>query len=121
MLPIPLELIAERAALVYFVPLVDLCSSKRYRSVVKARRAYVVVSRVLLGASFPEIGRAIGTEQSTVFMAYRRAMQEWGRDPVFRDTVRIIGEQVAAQTDDPPGYAAWWAKWLSANQMEVAA
>jgi hypothetical protein len=116
--PIPNEVMAEAAAIVfpnwvnaikriqhavcaeYNITMMELCSQRRSKEIVRPRQIAMYLCKKLTDRSFPEIGRRFGgRDHSTAISAIRRVESLCAADEEFRlrvETVAAgIGEPVA--------------------------
>lgn len=68
----------------------DILSGRKGEHVTKARRAVYYLARELTKSSFPQIGRALRKDHTTVMSGIKRAEWEIGLDPLFADAVNKV-------------------------------
>lgn len=78
----------------------------RTPAVVLCRNAAIWLARALTGASYPELGQRFGgMDHSTMMWACRRMREEMAADPVLRETILGLRDQIAVNIPDVPGVA----------------
>ena len=82
----------QRAVVSHFgLRITDLKGSRRHRAVVRPRMIGMYLCRELLGASYPEIGRAFGgRDHATAINAHRRIAELMRDDDVIRESASVI-------------------------------
>lgn len=87
-----LPVILRAAALVTGLPVATLLGKTRSKSIVQARIALYCAAR-RFGYSYPEIGRGLSRDHTTVLVGCRRAHMLCREDHHFDDTVQLISVQ----------------------------
>lgn len=72
--------LAQRIAREGRVTVTDMLGRSKLRSVVRARHRFCAVVRSSLGLSYPEIGRLIGRDHTTVMNAVKQYEDELARE-----------------------------------------
>jgi len=79
----------------------ELRTPGRQAALVRVRNAAIWLARVLSGASYPEIGQRFGgMDHSSIMWACRRCREQLAVDPVLRETVLSIRDQIAVNLPD---------------------
>ncbi|MEL7487072.1 MAG: DnaA/Hda family protein [Pseudomonadota bacterium] len=82
------------AADAFGITVEDVKGRAQPQRIVKARHAFVYVSREVLKESFPRIAAVLGRDHTTAMSSYRRAEALLERNEAFREAVRKISAAV---------------------------
>jgi chromosomal replication initiator protein len=84
----PLREIIAAVARYYGVPQTQLKSQSRRQSIVAARATAIYLARELAGASYQQIGRALGgRDHTTIIHNYRKIERTRAHDPALQETL----------------------------------
>lgn len=84
----------------------ELRSRGRQPALVRIRNAAIWLARALSGASYPEIGQRFGgMDHSSIMWACRRCRETMAADPVLRETILGLRDQIAVNLPDAVGVA----------------
>lgn len=93
---ITIELIQKEVGLYFNLDLSEMLSQKRNKNIVYPRQIAMYICRQLLDASFPIIGDQFGgRDHTTVMHACEKISQEIAKDPVLKQTIRDIYQQIS--------------------------
>ena len=72
----------------YSIPQSELKSQTRRQSIVAARAMFAYLARELAGASYQQIGQALGgRDHTTIMHSYRKIDRNRTRDPVIQEEI----------------------------------
>jgi len=81
----------------YNITLLELCSQRRHKNIVRPRQIAMYLCKTLTDRSFPEIGRRFGgRDHTTAISAVRRVEILCASDEAFRVRVEALAESMAA-------------------------
>lgn len=86
--------IIAAASYVFGVPVEDITGRSRDRMAFRARAACALVARRIGGWSYPEIGRAVCRDHTTVIAAEKSAIKMEKQGDVFRERVGLVADMV---------------------------
>lgn len=92
---VPVETIKRRVAAYFDIPLEDLLSQRRHRSVARPRQIAMYFCKRLTRRSFPDIGQRFGgRDHTTVMHAVKRIEELAAADPAFAAELTQIGRKI---------------------------
>jgi chromosomal replication initiator protein len=92
---VPVETIKRRVAAYFDIPLEDLLSQRRHRSVARPRQIAMYFCKRLTRRSFPDIGQRFGgRDHTTVMHAVKRIEELAAADPAFATELTQIGRKI---------------------------
>ena len=92
-----LQACVANVARVFSVPTRHIVSRSNLKEYARPRLALYWLGRERFGYSYPQIGRILHRDHSTVVDGYRRAMKLREDDELFRDRTDILFEMEAEQ------------------------
>jgi chromosomal replication initiator protein len=80
------------------LPQKELKSSSRRQSIVTARAVAIYFARELAGASYDQIGRALGgRDHTTIMHNYRKIERDRVRDPAIQEAIELLTRVIRTQ------------------------
>lgn len=84
----------------------ELRAPGRQPALVRVRNAAIWLARAMSGASYPEFGQRFGgMDHSSIMWACRRCRETMAADPVLRETILGLRDQIAVNLPDTVGVA----------------
>lgn len=101
--PLVINAIIASAALAFGLTPADLLSRDRHKSIAEARCCVCFVARQCTRMSYPQIGKALGRDHTSVMSAVKRVEKLRMRDEWFAAAVSVLLERFDGSQEKPIG------------------